>query len=544
LTASLAFSLWSPAELLIPVLRVNSDGHWGALRLFNLIHYAEDPHNVALSLLPVALLFLRRAMANRTPLNLAGAIASSAAVVLTNAFGAADLAIGGLCIALALRRGLRTLFLTGFAVALWISPWLPPSLIHLILQDQWGARGFLHTTLRSYLTVAAVAATFLGLWALSRWLRSPIDRFAILFAFWMCLIPLGYFFLDLTIVPQGSRYQLELELAVCLVFGCLCAHLPWRTVVVAVLGVILLAAGIRQAVLFRHYARGLIQPVDIAQTIEYKTMMWLDRNLPGQRALVSGDTEYLYNIFSNNPQLSAGHEPTAPNWMQRVAVYTIYTGINAGDRDAEYSVFWLKAFGNQAVTVPGPKSREFYHPIVHPRKFDGVLPVLWHDEDDTIFAVPQRSRSLAHVVPREAIATRSPMHGLDIDPVRAYVAALDDASLPLADLVWQSPSHGVIRAIMKPGQVLSVQVSYVPGWRARVQGREVPVHKDAIGLIVAEPACNGPCDVDLKFGPTREAWICRILSALVTLSLWLLILLRVAAPGIFATTRTEPLPPR
>jgi hypothetical protein len=544
LTASLAFSLWSPAELLIPVLRVNSDGHWGALRLFNLIHYAEDPHNVALSLLPVALLFLRRAMANRTPLNLAGAIASSAAVVLTNAFGAADLAIGGLCIALALRRGLRTLFLTGFAVALWISPWLPPSLIHLILQDQWGARGFLHTTLRSYLTVAAVAATFLGLWALSRWLRSPIDRFAILFAFWMCLIPLGYFFLDLTIVPQGSRYQLELELAVCLVFGCLCAHLPWRTVVVAVLGVILLAAGIRQAVLFRHYARGLIQPVDIAQTIEYKTIMWLDRNLPGQRALVSGDTEYLYNIFSNNPQLSAGHEPTAPNWMQRVAVYTIYTGINAGDRDAEYSVFWLKAFGNQAVTVPGPKSREFYHPIVHPRKFDGVLPVLWHDEDDTIFAVPQRSRSLAHVVPREAIATRSPMHGLDIDPVRAYVAALDDASLPLADLVWQSPSHGVIRAIMKPGQVLSVQVSYVPGWRARVQGREVPVHKDAIGLIVAEPACNGPCDVDLKFGPTREAWICRILSALVTLSLWLLILLRVAAPGIFATTRTEPLPPR
>ena len=72
------------------------------------------------------------------------------------------------------------------------------------------------------------------------------------------------------------------------------------------------------------------------------------------------------------------------------------------------SIFWLKAFGNQAITVPGEKSREIYHPIAHPHKFDGVLPVLWHDEDDTIFAVPQRSPSLAHVVPRgRAPASRS-----------------------------------------------------------------------------------------------------------------------------------------
>ena len=550
LTAALAFSLWSPAELLIPILRINTAGHWGALRLFNLIHYAEDPHNVALTLLPVGLLFLRRAMAHRTPLNLAGAIVSSAAVVLTNAFGAADLAIGGLCIALALRRGFWTLLLAGLAAYLWISPWVPPSLIHLILQDQWGARGFLHTTLRSYLAVAAVAVVFLALWALARRFRSPIDCFAVLFAFWMCLIPLGFFFLDLTIVPQGSRYQLELEMAVCLAIGCVCARLPWRSVVVGVL----LFAGIRQAVILRHYARGLIQPIDIAQTIEYKTIQWLNRNLPGQRALVSGDTEWLYNVFSDNPQLSAGHEPTAPNFIQLVAVFTIYTGTNAGDRDAEYSIFWLKAFGNQAVSVPGEKSREFYHPIAHPHKFDGVLPVLWHDEDDTIFAVPQRSRSLAHVVPKDAIATRVPIHGLDIDPVRGYVKALDDESLPLADLTWKSPSQGVIRATMKPGQVISVQVNYVAGWKAKVKGRDVPVAKDAIGLMVLSPNCDGPCEVDLEFGLTQEALICRILSILVSFALVgqvvnLVVNLRrvgkpPSEPGTSATIHTKPLHPR
>jgi hypothetical protein len=37
----------------------------------------------------------------------------------------------------------------------------------------------------------------------------------------MCAIPLSYFWLNhLTIVPQSSRYQLELEMALCLLFGC------------------------------------------------------------------------------------------------------------------------------------------------------------------------------------------------------------------------------------------------------------------------------------------------------------------------------------
>ena len=256
-----------------------------------------------------------------------------------------------------------------------------------------------------------------------------------------------------------------------------------------------------------------MKPIDITKTVEYKVDNWIDRNLPGQRVLLAGDTEYIFNLFSDNPQMSAGHEPTAPNWMQRVAVFTIYTGMNAGDHDAEDSIFWLKAYGNQAIYVPGPASREHYHPVVNPHKFDGILPVLWHDEDDTIFRVPQRSQSMAHVIPRAAVVTSQPIHGLDPDPARAYVAALDDATLPLADLTWLSPSRAAIRTSMHPGQVISVQETWMPGWEARVGGREVPVRGDKLGMIVIEPGCDGPCQVDLSFGLTPEGWICRILSA-------------------------------
>ncbi len=64
-----------------------------------------------------------------------------------------------------------------------------------------------------------------------------------------------------------------------------------------------------QSVWYRDYAAGLIRPIDITRTIEYKTAKWIDANLKGQRAMVSGDVGTWFNVFTDNPQLSSGHEP-------------------------------------------------------------------------------------------------------------------------------------------------------------------------------------------------------------------------------------------
>jgi hypothetical protein len=358
-------------------------------------------------------------------------------------------------------------------------------------------------------------AALVGVWFAARYLKRPADRFAVLFVPSICTIPLGFFLFGLTLVPQASRYQLELEMAAAIAAGCLFAHLPGRRVAIAALAVF----GCWQALEARAYARTLIQPVDITQTIQYKTDLWLKDHMPGQRAMISGDVEFLNNVISDNPQMSGGHEPTVPNLVERFAIFEIYTGYGAGERDAEYSLLWLKAFGNRAVTVPGAKSREAYHPFAHPHKFDQVLPVLWHEEDDTIFGIPQSSPSLAHVIPREAVVSREPIHGLDVEPVRPYVAALEDASLPAATLTWESPQRARIAAVMNPGQVLSVQESQAPGWRASVHGKPVPVRKDGLGLMVIDPACSGPCEVELSFGPSGETWLCRAFSLIATLIL-------------------------
>ena len=518
--AGLTFSLTSPAAWLIPALRVGFEGHWGALRLYNLIHYAEDPHNLALALTPFALFFLFRAMTAGGPLNFAGAVLFSASVVAVNAFGAVDVAIGGACLALVYgRRAAAALSGVGVAAYCLISPWLPPSLIERMRHDQWGARGYIKSGLAAALGMAVALGCFAALWYFGRRLKSPFERFAILFGFWMLLIPLAGFVANVSIVPQPWRFQLELELAACLLLACVCARIPWRAVTVAALCLV----GIRQAVVFRQFAQSLVTPIDITRTIEYKVDRWIGENLPGRRSLIAGDPEYLFNVFSDSPQMAAAHEPTAPNFTQLVAIFAIYTGLNAGDHDAEYSVLWLKAFGNAAVYVAGEKSREYYHAIAHPHKFDGLLPVLWHDEDDTVFGVPARSASLAHVVPVSAIPSRQPIHGLDVDPIRPYVAALDDPSLPLAEMTWRGTSGIRIRAPMKRGQAVSVQINYAPGWRARVSGREIPVRKDGIGLVALEPGCDGDCEIDMEYGPTAETWVCRGLSVMSILALGLIL---------------------
>ena len=520
LGAGLAYSLLSPGEMAIPVLRVLDNGHWVPLRLYNLVHYAEDPHNLALTLLPLALYCLRRG-------KWAAAVVSCAVVVMSNAFGAVDLVIGGLCIVLATGGGFQRLAGVGLLAYVWVSPWLPPSLIQLIGKDQWGARGLFQSGPKAWLGIAVTVGLFGGIWWATRRLGPSLERFSLLFVFPMVLIPAGFFLGGLTLVPQANRYQLELEMAVCLVLGCLAARVPRRLAVAGLVLVIL--GGVWQAKVFRHAARGMLQPVEITGTIQYKTCAAVDRLLPGKRVMVSGDTEFICNIFWDTPQLSSGHAPSAPNFMQQVAVYQTYVGGESARQATEVSMLWLKAFGAQAITVPGEKSREFYHPLVFPHRYDGVLPVLWRDEDDTIFGIPQRSPSLARVVPQTALVGRTPIHGLDVEPLRPFVQALEDPGMPLADLVWESQSKARIRASMSGTQALSIAMNWAPGWRAEVSGKPAEVRKDGIGLIALVPGCNGPCEVELEYGASTEAWICRVLSGLATLAL--------AAHGIFAVVR-------
>jgi hypothetical protein len=81
-------------------------------------------------------------------------------------------------------------------------------------------------------------------------------------------------------------------------------------------------------------------------------------------------------------------------------------------------------------------------------------------------------------------------------------------------MTWHNLHEAVIRAPMEAGRVISVQVTYDAGWVALVDGREQAIRSDAIGQMVIEPECSGPCEIVLTYTGGWERTLARTLSLL------------------------------
>ena len=524
--AALMFSLFSPC-VLFSVFRSDAGGWWNPWRLRGLVYYGAGPQTTAVSVLPVALLLTYLAITKRTYVWCMAAGLSIVFIALTNFFGIVDLAVGCGCLILAM-QGTRketaqaVALVSGIGLAAWLlaSPFLSPTLIATVLKDSQSVGG--HYGVRDLLgKQALILPGFAGLWFATRRLKDYITRFSLLFGCVFGGIVALFAIANAAVLPQPHRYALEMEMGVSLVvaFSLRSWVVRWPVVLKGALIVVLAGAVLHQTVYYRRYAEILTRELDVTQTSDYKVARQLEARLGGQRAFVTGEAGFWLNVFNDTPQMHSGHDPFNPNFaVEEAATYAIYSGENAGGRDAEISILWLKAFGCHAIYFPGASSRLYVSGFTHPYKFEGILPVLWHEDDDTIYAIPQRTGSLAHVVPLSAIVKREPINGLDTGEVARYVAALEDVSLPAAEMTWQDPEHGRIRTALHAGQTLSVQITYDKGWIARANGKPADVSRDAIGLSVIHADCDGACAVDLVFDGGLERKICRALSITVAIA--------------------------
>jgi hypothetical protein len=524
--ASLLYSLTSPSSMLIPLVARDAGGIWNARRLQILGFYGEGPHITTVALLPLAVLLLHLALQSRRPRDYVLTGLLMAGVVLSNAFGAVDLAIMTACLLATigferLGRNLFTTIAIGACTYLFISPSLPPTLLRTIQVNSRHVDGDFSFSTRTALGFILLGAGFLALWWLTRrWKVAEPLRFFVLFAFVISGIPLLFLMFGIAVFPQAHRYHMEMEMGLCLAVTFAAAlaldHAPRRLRVV--LATVLLIFSVWQTIHYVRYARRLILPIDITTTIPYRAAMFMKQHDQAGRVMVAGSSSYLLNAFIDTPQLHGGHDPNSPNFENQVAVFVIQSGMNTGSRDAEISLLWLKAFGAQSIMVPGPTSIEYQPPFANPHKFDGVLPVLWNFEDTKIYRVPNRSSSLAHVVPAQAIVSQPPVNGLDVDQIYAYDAALDDASYPAAEIQWHNLHSFHVAAKRQPGQVISVQVTYHPGWHAIERGRAVPITRDGLGLMVLKPDCQGDCSIEMRYDGGLELKFMRILSAMAACS--------------------------
>jgi hypothetical protein len=528
--AGLLISILSPAGFLIYGVRKDMDGLLHARRLQTLVEYGEGPHLASLMLLPLAVLALHAALRRGRLASVYLAAAAAASVVLANFIGGAALLLAALSYLLAdivpadFRTWLRASGIGALAYVL-AGPWIPPTTLLAIRTNaqKIGGEFTIGPPHVAYFALLALAA-----WAARRLLLHlplpPFLRFALLFAFFTGAVTLAAEWRGIFLIPQPHRYHLEMELALALVlaFGAAEAarRLP-RRAGIALLAVCLLGAA-WQTRTYRRYARTLVRPIHMSSTVEYRMARWLEEHMRDRRVMVQGTISFWLNTFADTPQLGGGFEQGIVSDMNRHVIYGLYANERA-DNGGEIGVLWLKALGVHAIAMGGPGSREFFKPIRDPDKFRGLLPELWREGDDAIYGVPHRTDSLARVVPRPALPYKKPEHALDADPIRPYVAALDDPDLPAAAFRWKGRHRARIEADLPPDHVLSVQLTYHPGWRALVNGRPTALRRDNISQMVVDPGFDGPVSVELIYDGGIEArllrWLrwCAVLYLLLSL---------------------------
>jgi len=515
--AGLLYSLTAVTQLIVPDVAFSWNSFWDARRLYLLAEWDDTPHLAALALLPVVILLLVASIERRRLRYYVPTILLIALMALASEFGPIEVMLAVLCLLFVfqrevLRRNIAITVALGACAYALVAPFFSPSLLRAIGRASGDGRepGF------DLGSITAIAIVTVGWVILSRYLpRWTTDwklQFFTYFGYLITSIPILAQYLHRQFLPQPGRYKAEMELALSLllVFGLR----PWfhrlRFPLKASLIFLLLALAGEQIVSHHRYAKAILPPRDPTQTIEYQTAFQARRI--GTRVMLPGSIAQWADAFSDVAQLSGSSWSKAMNPVQQLAVAAVYNGGATPEQDALVSLAWLKAFGVGAVAVSGPQSQEYWKPYAHPSKFEGLLPVLWRMDDVTMYRIPQRTPSLAHVVSAAAIVAHPPKQAADIAELESYVRALDDSSLPVAEMHWEGSNRVRVRTTAGQGQAISIQISYHPGWHARAGGHVIPLHADALGLMWLDPKCQGSCDVDLDYDGGWELRLCRYLS--------------------------------
>ena len=503
LLAAALYSVLSPSAILIEEVRLDIGGRWYPRRMQNLLPYGEGPHQLALVLLPLALIALDRALERRSPSRIVVAAIAMAAVAAINWIGALALALGVGCLWFARGVSVKSVLLTAGAALiayLMICGLLPPRTIHAIQANARHLSGD-YSLLRVFVPAAACGALLLaGLRRLLVRLRAGAAlQFYIYSSALYVPIVLGMFWYGKLLLPQATRYQVEMDIA--LIFaavlgvGSLISRLPrWvRVACLLVFGLFWL----QLAQFTRLWDRAVAVPIDITQTIEYQIAQWCKANVREGRVYLGGSTGFWLNVWANVPQIEGGFNNGIPNWT----VTFVEDAVRSSS--PEVALLWLEAYGVRWVNMAGGKSRSIYHYMQHPAMFAGMLEEVRKETEDVIYHIARTKPGFAHRVREGDLVRRVPRDFQDAAELRRYVAALEAESGPSLSLRRTSNHSFEVRGDWRPDDILSVQESWYPGWQAHVNGKPVKLWVDGLGLMAAAPRCAGPCVVQFEFKP---AW--------------------------------------
>jgi hypothetical protein len=394
--------------------------------------------------------------------------------------------------------------------------WLTPSFIRTIVFN-WPTDSFAYSFGQpQHWLVAGLIAGVLALRLLFRWTRASFYLcFVTMAAFTFGWIATAFYLGGVDTIPESRRYAIEFELflALALVEAIrlgsrhanqtvrLCA---WGT------GIMLLVAGTPQLWAYANQGWDRWRPAPREESVEYHLARWIADHPPQGRVFASGGLRFRMNSWFDIPQVGGGFETGLQNRVPWDLSYRVRTARDLPPgRETADTLLMLKAMDTQYVVIHGPHSREYYRDFLRPERIAAVLPAVYHEEDDTIYALPPRP--LAHLVSEGELPGKDAAeHPQVLEP---YIAALEDASRPALRTIWRDPGRLDIDGPVAAGRLVAVTVNADPGWHAAAEGREIPVEKDNLGFMVLRPM-GAATHIEMQYRAPAEPRIMAVVSAL------------------------------
>ncbi len=262
---------------------------------------------------------------------------------------------------------------------------------------------------------------------------------------------------------------------------------------------------------------------DYRRRVEYRMTEWIAQNLPGSRVFPFGSVSYWYTTWRDLPEVVGGSDQGMQTMMPALARYQLRLG-----EDPWRDVYWLQSLGADAVMFHDKNSEEIYHEVANPRKFMGVLPVIYDRNGDVVYRVPRRP-GLARVVDEQRISHLHwiPWDNLDKEALQAYAETLEAIDAP-ANYARPALDEIRITATTGPGQSVLVQENYDPGWKAFVDGKGARIETDIMGFMRVRPE-PGAHAIRFAYGMPLESRI----------GMWISVLSLLAVTGLLVTNRRE-----
>ncbi|MSV27906.1 MAG: hypothetical protein EXQ52_04060 [Bryobacterales bacterium] len=523
--AALSYTFFSPLYGLIEAISRDRGDVYLPWRLQVLVKYGEGPHTVGLALLPPALVAIWSAGASPGFRRLLIAAMMAAAVALTNWVAALALTLSVaamLLTAAGMRKesGFRISRVIAAGALAWLLAafWMTPAFIRNIAFN-WttDSLNFDLRTPQYALLGGCVASLVLLRLILLRYLPREtylcfVTLACLLFG-WIVQVRYSY---GIDTIPESHRYALEFSMFLLL------ALFAWfRLAMRSGNGVtrfcaigpaaVMLITGAPDALTYVSRSHEKWKPVPKEQTVEYRLARWLDERHPAGRVMASGGLRYRLNMWFDIPQVGGAFESGLSNRIPHQMAFRVRTGTgSAPGEEGRNAIVMMKSLGVEYVVVHGPASKEHYRDYKHPAEFEGLLEQVYREEGDVIYRIP--FTSLAHLVRPDQLPGEF-LRGYEPELAR-YVAAIGDNSVARLRVEWQGTRSLAIEGPIQAGHVISLQVSFDPGWTATQAGHSIRIDRDNIGFMVLHPAPASSARIEMRYNGTREQHLTALISAL------------------------------